>query len=772
MIRSRSRQSQIPRTALIAITAVCIGVLALPGAAAARALPRAPTKTVRYHGATLTVPGSWPVFRLSAGSHVCVRFNRHAVYLGEPGTSQNCPIQAAGRSEAILISPARYRGALLTPVSRLGAAPDDGSMVRLSDRQHELVITATWNRDPAVIRRALGLRSLRPATLATNGHRPTAARVPALEPRTLPRATSPASPALPGEVYDGLGFDVCSTPSASDMAAWGESSPYAAIGIYIGGANAACIGGNLNATWVSSESAAGWHMIPTYVGLQGPLVGGKPSSSCGGCAPMSATAATAATQGTAAAQDAVAQAQALGIGAGNPIYYDIEQYTRSATATGAVLAFLQAWTQQLHVSGYLSGVYSSGSSGITDLVDAYGTTYAEPDELWTASWDSSPPATPPTSPANPWVPSSDWLGGHQLLQYYSDPHGKAEKYGGVTIGVDRDFVDAPTAAYGSGTFVSQVPAAPSLTVKPQANGWVELAPSWPGEPGITSYVLLGGRTATALTAIETVSATTKFPVKLQDAYAYFAVQALNTLGQVVGTSAPVQTPASVAIFGNSAYVAARGPVGIPVACLHTAPCELEASVYEGKKRIAHSAVSSVSRQGGQLLVPLSTQTHRLVAHALNRRLPVTVTLTGSSGATATRPLNLIPYTISGKTPTRRVWSSPTLKILGETSFVSNGWTGGILAICSSSAPCVATTRVTLGGAALAQPRTQTLGAGEIGYLTYQLNAKGHRLLRGKIGNQLGARVTVSTSPPSNTGAAAAIDSAKAATALISLDSFR
>ena len=168
------------------------------------------------------------------------------------------------------------------------------------------------------------------------------------------------------------------------MAAWGESSPYAAIGIYIGGANAACLGGNLNAAWVSSESVAGWHMIPTYVGLQSPLVGGKPSSSCGGCAAMSATPATAATQGTAAAQDAVAQAQALGIGAGNPIYYDIEKYTRSATASGAVLAFLQAWTEQLHASGYLSGVYSSGSSGITDLVDNYGTTYVEPDELWTA----------------------------------------------------------------------------------------------------------------------------------------------------------------------------------------------------------------------------------------------------------------------------------------------------------------------------------------------------------------------------------------------------
>jgi len=755
---------------MIAIAAVGVLLFALPGVALANGA-RA-TRTVRYHGVSVTVPASWPVFHLSARSHVCVRFNRHAVYLGEPGRSEYCPMQAVGRTEAILISPAGYGGALLAPVSRLDAATGAGSMARITDRLHHLVITATWNRDPAIVRRALRLASLRPAALATNGHRPAAAQISALRSRSLPRLTSPATPALPGEVYDGLGFDVCSAPSVGNMAAWGESSPYAAIGIYIGGVNAACIGGNLNAAWVSSESAAGWHMIPTYVGPQAPLVGNKPSSSCSRCEPMSATPATAATAGTAAAQDAVAQAQALGIGPGNPIYYDIEQYARSATSSGAVLAFLQAWTQQLHLSGYQSGVYSSGSSGIADLVASYGTTYIEPDELWTASWDSSEPITPPTSPANSWVPSTDWPGTHQLLQYYSDPSGKAEQYGGVTIGIDRDFVDAPTAAYGSGTFVSQVAAAPSLTVKPQPNGWVELAPGWTGEPGITSYVLLGGLSATALSPIETVSATARFPVKLQESLPYFAVQAVNSLGQVVGTSAPVQTPPSVAIFGNSAYVGAKGPAGIPVACLNAVPCEIQASIYQGKKRLARSPVSSISRHGGQLLVPLSTHTRKLVTTNLNRRLPVKVTLTSSTGATASRPLNLIPYTISGPAPARRAWSGTAIQILGATSFVSNAWTGGVLAICKSAAPCVATTRVTLGGAPLSEPRTQTLGAGEIGYLTYRLNAKGHRLLRARVGNQLGARVTVTTTAPSSTGAAAATRGAKAATALISLDSFR
>ena len=343
----------------------------------------------------------------------------------------------------------------------------------------------------------------------------------------------------------------------------------------------------------------------------------------------------------------------------------------------------------------------------------------------------------------------------------------------MTIGIDRDFVDAPTAAYGSGTFVSQVVSAPSLIVKPQANGWVDLTPSWAGEPGITSYALLGGRSATALTAIETVSAAAKFPIKLQDSYAYFVVQALNSLGQVVGTSAPVQTPASVAIFGNSAYVGAKGPVGIPVACLNVTPCEARGGDLSRARSASPTARSaSVSAHGGQLLVPLSTQTRKLVSGAPNRRLPVTVTLTSSTGAKATRPLNLIPYTISGKAPVRRSWPSSTLQILGETSFVSNAWTGGILAP-ARRARRAWRPRASPSVERRSRRRTRRPSVpGEVGYLTYPLNKKGHKLLRERsaISSAHGSRSP--RTAPSTTGAAAATGGSKTATALISLDSFR
>ncbi|MDE3131490.1 MAG: DUF1906 domain-containing protein, partial [Acidobacteriota bacterium] len=743
--RSSARPARHPPAALTAIAAVCLGVLGLLPAVALAAGHTGALKTVRYGGAGLRVPSSWPVFRLGRDSTVCVRFNRHAVYLGVPGSNQSCPRQAIGRTEAILVSPASYRGSLLAPDTGLGAATLAGSMVRRDDRADHLIITATWGRHAAIIRAALGLRSLRAAVLATNSRRLQPARLPRRRANASPRVTSAASPATPGEVYTGLGFDVCTTPSAKAMAAWGTSSPYAAIGIYIGGLNAACIGGNLNAGWVSAESLAGWHMLPLYVGYQ------APGNGCG-CTPLSTTLtngqyATAAAQGTSAAQDAVAQAQALGIGTANPIYYDMENYRRSTTVSGAVLTFLQAWTLQLHTSGYLAGVYSSGSSGITDLVRSYGTTYVEPDELWTADWDSSAPSAPPTSTANPYVPGAYWAGTHQLLQYWSDPSTKPESYGGVKIGVDRDYVNAPTAAYGSGTLVSQIGAAPTLTIKPQPDGSVKLTPQWTGAVGVTQYAILAGDSPATLTAVQTVPTTARFPVKLRAVYHYYEVQGLNSLGQAVGSSPPIRTPGSVAIFGRSAYVGARGPVGIPVGCLNASPCQLEAQIFDGRRRIAHSGLQSVRISRGQLLVPMSAQIHRLVAAATDHRLAVTVAVTSATGAKATRPLTLIGYTASGTAPTRRTWPGSVLQILGSTSYVSNAWTGGVLAACRAALPCVATVHVTLAGKTLARAHTTTLAPGEMGYLTYGLNNQGHKLLRAQTGNQLGARLTVSTTSP-------------------------
>lgn len=431
-----------------ALAALVFLLVVAPGAIA-----RTGVRTLSYRGYTLRAPASWPVFNLIRAPSTCVRFDRHAVYLGTPGAHQRCPAHALGRTEALLVSPlsagssAGARGELL---------PAGGHQATVVVSRARVVVTATWAKHPQLVARAVG----RHLEAVTPNHTPP----PAL--RVHPSAVIHAQ--AHAVTYAGLGFDACTAPSASTMNAW-SSSPYRAIGVYIGGANAACSQPNLNSTWVTDETAAGWHLILTYVGLQG-------AGACGGgCATISPSNASA--QGAAAADDAVAHAQSLGIPAGNPIYDDMEPYNRTSAASAAVLAFLSSWTTQLHTDGYLSGVYSSATAGIADLVGVYGTGYAEPDDIWIAHWNNQQTTSDPS------VPSGDWPGAKRIHQYVG---GHNETYGGVTINVDGDYVDGDTASAGNtspfpdGTFV-EVSGDPNIYRV--AGGAPMLVSSWTGFGG-------------------------------------------------------------------------------------------------------------------------------------------------------------------------------------------------------------------------------------------------------------------------------------------------
>jgi len=254
----------------------------------------------------------------------------------------------------------------------------------------------------------------------------------------------PPAAATGTDSFTGLGFDACSAPSARSMANW-ASSPYRAVGVYIGGANRACSQPSLTSTWVGEQVAAGWHLIPTYVGLQ------SPSSSCSSCAKISSS--RAGTQGGEAARDAVEDAEAVGIGPGSPIYFDMEAYARSSSATAATLAFLSAWTEGLHALGYVSGAYSSSSSGIADLAHAIGGSYTLPDEIWTANWNNA------QNTLDPYLPSTAWASHDRIHQYRG---GHNETYGLITINVDNDYVEAMTVGLGA---APAHPVLPLLTVK-------------------------------------------------------------------------------------------------------------------------------------------------------------------------------------------------------------------------------------------------------------------------------------------------------------------
>lgn len=696
---------------VLGLIAAGLVLAALPWPAGARSTT---LRRVTYHGYAIQVPRSWPVFRLAPRSHVCVRFDRHALYLGAPSASQDCPAHAVGRTEAILVEP--LVGA--HPAAENGAGLG-GDAALFTVEAAGVSVTATWSHDRSLVLRALGRRTLP----VLPRRRPGRVR----EARLSRRQARIASAA-----YVGKGFDACTAPTPEKMQTWASSSPYHAIGIYVGGLNAACPPGagsnpNLNSSWVSQEVAAGWHLIPTYVGLQ------APNSSC--CTGMSSNPTQAAAQGTAAANDAVSDMQGLGLAAGNPIYYDIEYYSRTATNTNAVLAFLSAWTTQLHADGYASGVYGNSDSAISDLVSRWGTSYPEPDDIWFAEWNNQATAT--TS----YVPASDWSSQQRLHQYAG---GHNETYGGATINIDSDYVDGATA-----DTVAAPPAAappPTMSVSSAPDGTTSLSMSWSGGSGLASWAVLGGESSSSLALLGHAAASAgSGHLTVHSTDPYFAVQALGSSGQVLASSTTVTTPAHLTIFGRSAFVSATGTGGVPVGCYTGFGCHVTTTVSVGHTTLARTGSEYVAPGGvGFLYFTLTGGNRRRLARA--GTLPVKVTIRdGSSGASATMPVNLVSFTTSGRSPRRWMWPATGIRIIGMTSLISPRGIGGVLTACNQPVPCHVATTISLGRTILARTGGEWIGANELGYLSFSLDSAGSALLGRSTGNQLGVRATLSGS---------------------------
>jgi hypothetical protein len=696
---------------------VVLAGLCLPGSASGKA--------VRYHDLRLNVPANWPVYRLTVNSRTCVRFNRHAVYLGTPSPVQTCPAHMVGRTEAILVAPASarasadtVRGAPLPPATAAAAQPGRGSEAQL--QLHGTNVTATWHNRPGLVARALGVPQL-----STDSQLARARAGAAVSARAARRA-HPA--AVSGGVYTGPGFDPCDAPTTSQMSAW-RGSRYHAIGVYIGGTNEGCSQPNLTAAWVRREVAAGWHLIPTYVGLQ------APSNSCG-CASLSPRHATA--EGKAAAGDAIAQAQAVGIGSGSPIYFDMEAYSTGGQSTTAVLKFLAAWTAGLHAGGYLSGVYSSGGSGIADLAARYQSGYLEPDDIWIADWNGR------QSVADPYVPSADWRSHRRLHQYDG---GHDETHGGVTLNIDGDYLDGSTAGPGA---VITAPS-PSLKVQPETNGAVRLHATWPGSTAVTAWRIMAGDSSDALSTLGTpIKGGADTTILVHSQFPYFAIVALDSSGNPLATTKTVTTRPTLAIYGRSAFVPAHGPVGVPVSCFTGADCQISMTVTSGSTVIGTTKPRAVAAETGAILyVRLSPAGRSLLSHN-GGHLPVKVELHDVSGVTSSATLKLTRYMTHGPRPQRSLTPAPTLGLVGATDFVHDAKIGGLLAGCFGDAPCKTRTTIAIGGTTIAQAG-QFLGAHELGYLIFRLTPKGRKLLKHAQGNQLAVTVTLTSGTATATG---------------------
>ncbi|MEY9966640.1 hypothetical protein ABIA33_004705 [Streptacidiphilus sp. MAP12-16] len=382
------------RSALAALAlAAALSATAAGSAQAATASSATQTKTVSYRGHQFRIPLSWPVVDLSAHPTSCVRFDQHALYLGTPGADQNCPANVFGHTEALLVEPATNNAA--------GQGTTDQSINhQYLTTAADIQVTATYDTDKQLVRSILASAAL-----------PTTA--PTTRPQAAPRSTaSSQAVAANATNYTGKGFDACAAPSAGSMSTWKADSPYGAVGIYIGGADRGCSQPNLTSSWVQQQASAGWHFMPLYAGLQARAITSPTSD------------------GTAAADDAVAQAQSLGFAAGTPLYYDMEDYSHAYSST--VLSYLSAWSKELHAKGYNSGVYSSSSSGITDVVNSKGSGYAQPDVLFDANWNGVADTNDPV------IPSGDWAQHQRVHQYTSNVQAS---YGGVSIPIDQDYLD-------------------------------------------------------------------------------------------------------------------------------------------------------------------------------------------------------------------------------------------------------------------------------------------------------------------------------------------
>jgi hypothetical protein len=285
---------------------------------------------------------------------------------------------------------------------------------------------------------------------------------------------------------------------------------------------------------------------------------------------------------------------------------------------------------------------------------------------------------------------------------------------------------------------------PSLAVANNNDGTTEVYPSWNGATAVSSWRVLAGPRPDRLTQLQTdgkrgfetnISAGTGVP--------YFAVQALGSNGQVLGTTPTTSAPPHIGIAGRSAFVASNGTGGLPAVCDNSKTCHIAVTITDGRTVIARTGSEQIPAEGSGLIFFTLTGTGRsLLAHARGRRLLVHMTGRDVSKLSFSRFITLVPFSTSGRGPARSASQSAGLRIVGLTDFVSSGGVGGILAQCPTTTPCHVSTTVSIGRTVIAKTGSELLGGREVGYLIFSLTKAGRSILAHTRGNQLGAQVTI------------------------------
>jgi hypothetical protein len=230
----------------------------------------------------------------------------------------------------------------------------------------------------------------------------------------------------------GKGFEACAAPSTSTMQGWWTNTPWSWVGVYVGGSVRACSQPNLTSSWFNTTYAQGWRYQLIWVGPQAPCTTFSSR--------ISSNTSTAYTQGKNEAISAWNALNSLGFGnaTNTPVVYDMEAYPNDAACRAAVKSFMQGWVDQLSVApAQLAGTYGSAcGSYLQDLASM-----TKPvNYIWAAAWDADPSVYHVSC-----ISTSSWTN-HQRFKQYQGGHN--ETWGGVTLNIDTDCGDGPTAAGG------------------------------------------------------------------------------------------------------------------------------------------------------------------------------------------------------------------------------------------------------------------------------------------------------------------------------------
>jgi hypothetical protein len=306
---------------------------------------------------------------------------------------------------------------------------------------------------------------------------------------------------------------------------------------------------------------------------------------------------------------------------------------------------------------------------------------------------------------------------------------------------------APTSSYRAYRFQwsGQPESTPDLAGAPSSTGPVDLFASWNGATDVARWRVLGGSSPHSLGRVETATKRgfeTRIAVNSDEPY--FAVQPLDASGHALATSAAVATPPHITVDGRDAWVGG-GLSAVPVSCDTKHACLIRLTASVGRTTIARTGKEYIpASASGLVYFQLSARGQAILKRA-KRRLSVRIGAHDSSGLSAEAELDLIPFSTSGASPGRRLSASSTLRILDSTDYVLPTGAGNIPVRCSSFSGCGVTVTLSVGKTVIAHTGREFVGADEVGFPPFTLNAAGRGLLTQSAahGNQLGAELTVS-----------------------------